>query len=258
VHGTNLLADLPGTQPGRQLLVVAHLDTVATSPGADDNASGVAALLEGARLLARLPNPPRVRLAVTDLEELASIGSRALANNPEYVRDLDLVVALEAVGTFTDTPDSQHLGGLGMFFPALARHVRARQRRGDFLLAVCRATSADAAQTLTTAAASVDPPLPVLTVRDPRHDGWKGRAATWALPLLETLDRSDHSPFWHKGIPALMVTTTATFRNHNYHRPGDRPDTLDYPRLTAVATSIATLATTRPRPEPTSAENQQP
>jgi Zn-dependent M28 family amino/carboxypeptidase len=99
---------------------------------------------------------------------------------------------------------------------------------------------------------ALDPPLPVLTARDPRHDGWKGRAATWAFPLLATLDRSDHSPFWQKGIPALMVTTTATFRNHNYHRPGDRPDTLDYPRLTAVATSIATQATTRLGHAPTS------
>ncbi|HEX2809777.1 MAG TPA: M28 family peptidase [Kineosporiaceae bacterium] len=244
LSGVNLLAELPGAPAGRGVLIVAHLDSVACSPGADDNASGVAALLECARLLAGLPQAPPVRLAVVDLEELACVGSRVLAGERDFVEDLELVVALEAVGTFLDAPGTQRLGGLGLMFPGLARRVRANQSRGDFLLAVHRASSARAAQCLVGAAAGLRTPLPVLTARDPRADGWKGRAATLALPWLANLDRSDHSPFWRRGVPAMMVTTTAPFRNRHYHREGDRPETLDYPRLTAVATAVAAMAAT--------------
>jgi hypothetical protein len=82
LSGVNLLAELPGAPAGGGVLIVAHLDSVACSPGADDNASGVAALLECARLLAGLPQAPPVRLAVVDLEELACVGSRVLAGEP--------------------------------------------------------------------------------------------------------------------------------------------------------------------------------
>ena len=154
--GINLLAD-PGAgrdgAPGRDggpggrggVLIVAHLDSVACSPGADDNASGVAALLECARLLAGLPQVPAVRLAVVDLEERACVGSRVLAGQRDLTESLDLVVALEAVGTFLDTPGTQQLGGLGLIFPRLARQVRARESRGDFVLAVHSGRSAASA-----------------------------------------------------------------------------------------------------------------
>ncbi|HEY6795408.1 MAG TPA: M28 family peptidase [Kineosporiaceae bacterium] len=259
VAGVNLLADLPGAAapgvsgvPGTggarrsRVLVVAHLDSVACSPGADDNASGVAALLEAARLLAGLAQAPPVRLAVVDLEERACIGSRVLAGQRDVVAGLELVVALESVGTFLDTPGSQRLGGLGLIFPRLALQVRARESRGDFLLAVHRGSTAPAARMLAAAAGSLSTPLPVLTLPDPRPDGWRGRAATVAMPWLLNLDRSDHSSFWHRGVPAMMLTTTAPFRNAHYHRDGDRPENLDYPRLTAVAASVAALAASWP------------
>jgi hypothetical protein len=244
VRGVNLLAGMPGAAAGRGMLIVAHLDSVACSPGADDNASGVAALLECARLLAGLPQAPPVRLAVVDLEERACVGSRVLAGQRDFVEGLELVVALEAVGTFLDAAGTQRLGGLGLIFPGLARQVRARQCRGDFLLAVHRASSAKPARTLAVAAAGLSTPLPVLTVRDPRPDGRKGRVATIVMPWLAGLDRSDHSPFWRQGIPAMMLTTTAPFRNRHYHQPGDRPENLDYLRLTAVAATVAALAAT--------------
>ena len=106
---------------------MAHLDSVACSPGADDNASGVAALLECARLLAGLPQAPPVRLAVVDLEERACVGSRVLAGGQGFTKGVEVVVALEAVGTFLDAPGTQQLGGLGLIFPGLARQVRACQ-----------------------------------------------------------------------------------------------------------------------------------
>jgi len=240
--GVNLLADLPNAAPGRWILLVAHLDSVACSPGADDNASGVAALLESARLLASLPDPPAVRLALVDLEELGRVGSRALAAAPGFLRDLQAVLCLESVGTFTSQPQTQELGGLGLLFRGLARQVEANQNRGDFVLAVCRRSSSGIARALTAAGAALATPLTVLTARDPRADGLRGRLVTRLLPPLANLDRSDHASFWNRGVPSLMLTTTAPFRNQHYHLPGDRPENLDYPRLTALAAVVAATA----------------
>lgn len=248
VTGVNLLAELPGNRARRRVLVVAHLDSVADSPGADDNASGVAALLECARLLGGLDDPPAVALAVVDLEELGKIGSGALARDRAYVRDLAAVICLESVGTFTDRPGSQRLGGLGLVFGNVARHARAHRYRGDFALAVCRTSSLGLARSLATAGRALTPALPILPARDPRPDGRRGWAVTALFPLLAHLDRSDHAPFWNRGVPALMLTTTASFRNPRYHRDSDRPEEIDYPRLTAVAVAVAAAACSPPPP----------
>jgi hypothetical protein len=246
LHGVNLIADLPGRRADRCVLLVAHLDSVACSPGADDNASGVAALLECARLLGALADPPAVRLAVVDLEEVGKMGSRALARDAEFVRGLAAVVCLESVGVFRSEPHTQRLGGLGLLFRDLGRTVTANQHRGDFALVVCRRSSAALARACADAGAAQRQPLSVLSARDPRPDGWPGRLLTLLFPLLVNLDRSDHAPFWNRGIPAVMVTTTAPFRNRHYHQEGDRPDQVDYPRLTALAVAVAaTAATTR-------------
>jgi hypothetical protein len=244
--GVNLLADLPGARSGGRVLVIAHLDSVACSPGADDNASGVAALIECARLLATLPVPPAVTLAVVDLEELGKVGSGALARDREYLGGLEAVICLESVGTFHSEPDSQRLGGLGLLFRDVAGRVRANQRRGDFVLAVCRSSTLPGAQRLARAGSTLRSPLSVLVARDPRPDGRRGRLLTWMLPLLVNLDRSDHAPFWNRGVPAMLVTTTAPFRNRHYHLAGDRPENLDYARLGSLAAAVAATAATWP------------
>jgi hypothetical protein len=246
LEGSNLVADWPAPPANTAgiVLLVAHLDSVACSPGADDNASGVAALLEIARLLATLPQVPPVRLAIVDLEERGKVGSTALARDPEFMRDLELVVCLESVGTFASEPNTQKVFPLGLLLPALARRIRARQRRGDFLLAVCRASSAGAARAITAAAAATIAPLPVYEARDPRPDGRRGLLATALLPPLIHLDRSDHAPFWGRGVPAMMLTTTAVFRNPRYHLEGDRVDTVDSKRVTSVAVAVAAAAAT--------------
>jgi Peptidase family M28 len=241
LRGVNVLADLPGS-PGPRVLIVAHLDSVAAGPGADDNASGVAALLECARLVASLPEPPGLRLAVVDMEELGRVGSTALAADRSFVRDVRLVLCLESVGTFRDEPRTQRLAGLGLVFRDLASRVRADDYRGNFLLALCRASSEPTAQALAAAARAGGSKLPVHLARDPRPDGWRGRLVTALLPPLANLDRSDHAPFWNRGVPAVLVTTTASFRNPEYHRPGDRPDRVDATRVAAVAAAVASAA----------------
>jgi putative transposase len=196
--------------------------------GADDNASGVAVTLEVARQLRGRDH--RVVIALVDLEELWHLGSRELART---LPRPGLVVCLDAVGFFDERPWTQRLpAGLGLRFPALARQLRMNEHRGNFLLAVHRRSSA--AFTTCWARAATAAGLPAAQLRDPRWNGRGQRITHWVNPLLMDLDRSGHEPFWRRGIPAVLLTGTATLRSPHYHRDSDTPDTLDYARLAQV------------------------
>lgn len=231
----NLIAEL-GSAPGtdaRPLVVAAHYDTAEGTPGADDNASGVAVLLELGRLLARAgPTAHPVTLAALTLEEppffgTASQGAWRLAS--ELRRSgtrLRGAVVLESVGYFRPEADSQAYP-----FPV---GLLGYPRTGDFLGVVgnrrSRALVAEAAAALRGAG------TPVQTLAVP------GRG--WLLPASRL---SDHSAFWDAGYPAVMVTDTAFLRNPNYHGPGDLPETLDYRAMASVARALVVLAKgTRP------------
>lgn len=245
--GANLLAGLPRGDGRPTVVVGAHLDTVEGCPGADDNASGVAALLEIARLIAGLPRPPAVTLMFFDMEELGLIGSRFAVRRPGRTRQIVGMVCLESVGFFANEPGTQLLpAGFGAAFPRAAAEVRSAGQRGDFTLVVHRRSTAAAARLWRRAAGAVEPPLPAVTLRDPRPDGRLGALVGLAVPPVKHLDRSDHAAFWNAGIPALMLTSTANFRNRNYHRPTDTPDTIDYRRLAAVAVATAATVTSWP------------
>jgi Zn-dependent M28 family amino/carboxypeptidase len=183
-----------------------------------------------------------VRLAVVDLEEVGRVGSTALAADPAFLRDVSLVICLESVGTFSDEPHTQRLAGLDLVFRDLAAQIREDGYRGNFLLALCRRSSEAVARSIAEAAAVASPAVPVRLARDPRADGWRGRLLTCLLPPLATLDRSDHAPFWNRGVPGLMVTTTAFLRNREYHRAGDRVERVDLKRLPTVAVAVAAAA----------------
>lgn len=243
LEGVNLLAHLPGQKTdSRAVLLIAHVDTVEDSPGADDNASGVAAVLECARLLAELPDPPSVRLAFVDLEELGKIGSRALARHRSVRRNTEHVICLESVGTFTGEPDTQRVGALRWVFPQAAAEIAANDGRGDFVLAICRRSSRRVAATIRESADGVN----VLIGLDPRPDGWAGRLITQIARPLRNLDRSDHAPFWDRGVPSLMLTCTASFRNHRYHLPGDTADEVDFARVARLAETVVRALRTSP------------
>lgn len=234
--GVNMVATRPGSAPP-YVVVGAHLDTVVDSPGADDNASGVAAALELAR---RLVQPSSVMIAIFDLEEVGFIGARALARRLAAEHAASAMLCLESVGCYRDQPDSQQVpAGLGKLIAGEHASQVIAQRRGDFVAVVHRRSSQSMAQRFCTAAAHHE--LPTVRVRDPRPDGVAGLLATAALPPLATLDRSDHLPFWRRGIPSIMLTDTANLRNHNYHRATDAPDTLDYPRLSRLVSALAEL-----------------
>ncbi len=242
LSGTNLIARLSdATEP--QVVVGAHLDTVQNSPGADDNASGVAAVLELARVLPTVHPQPNVTLAIFDMEELSMVGSAAAAAQLRKHHDVRGMISLESVGYFSSEPNSQRMPlGAGKVLGPAAGELMATGKRGDFVLVAHRRSSAAAAEMWSAAAAGSSPTLPTVLTFDPRPDGVKGLLAGYVRPGYAQLGRSDHASFWNRGIPAMMVTGTASFRNTEYHRPGDTPDRLDYERLAAVTRATALTA----------------
>lgn len=233
LHGENLIA----TRTERtQIVIGAHYDTVAGSPGADDNGSGLAVLLELARIL---PPTAPVELAFYDMEEIGHQGSLTAARRAKNA-GTKLMICLDAIGFYRAEPHSQNLPfGSSMLLGPAARQIHARDDRGNFTLLIHRATTTAAAAEITEAAARAG--LDIITVRDPRPDGIRGRIATFAAAPLSNLDRSDHASYWANGIPALLLTGTGNLRNPHYHQATDTPETLDYRRIQALADALSTV-----------------
>jgi hypothetical protein len=240
IVGANLLADRPAddSAPAPDLLVGAHLDTVPGSPGADDNASGVACLLE----LARVLPAGRVRLVVFDEEETGLHGARALAAELMTGPRPTAVVVFECVGYTAAAAGSQQLPpAVALAYPGQVRRIRRRGWRGDWTLLAYRNDALRPARLLGSGLAQLGGPDAVVLARDPLDIPLVGPLLRRYLPVAEHFARSDHQPFWDLGMPAIQVTDTANFRNPTYHRPDDTPDTLDYERMADVtaATAIA-------------------
>ncbi len=224
----NVLAEVGPDTPER-IVVGAHYDTAGDQPGADDDASGVAGLLELARLLAASPPPMRVVLAAYANEEPPSFGTermgsavhaRALADRGAKVR---LMISLEMIGAFSDAKGTQRYPAVvGWFHPSTANFVAVVGKWGQ------GGAVADVA-----AALRAGSPLPVETLSAPT--------------FLAGVDFSDHRSFWAQGYDAVMVTDTAFFRNPRYHTADDRPETLDYARMAEVVRGVhcAVQATAR-------------
>ena len=246
-HQVNLLAELPGTGDAPILELGAHWDTVVDSPGADDNASGVAGLLEVARVLRAAAPPARtLRFCLFAEEEdleIGYLGSRA------HVAGFDAAgfdaagfdaagfdaagtpvagaIVLEMIGYRDRTPGSQRL-------PADVVPADSPMRvfdRGDFIAAIGNPGADGYLEAVRAAGQAQDPPLPVLPITLPVGPAGNGI-------------RSDHYPYWLSGRPAVMVTDTAEFRNPHYHRPGDTVTTLDLDFAAAVTRAVATAVTT--------------
>ncbi|WP_164021785.1 M28 family peptidase [Pyxidicoccus trucidator] len=224
----NLIARF-GPEDGERLIIGAHYDSAHGTPGADDNASGVAGLLELAVLLGRKPPPLRVDLVAYTLEEPPWFSTRDMGSavHARSLKDAGVKVramlALEMLGTFSDAPDSQDypLPVLHLRYPDTGHFIGVVGTRGDGGLtdAVAEAMRAGS-------------PLPVESLVAP--------------PSLPGVGLSDHASFWEQGYRAVMVTDTAFFRNPRYHTAGDTWDTLDYARMAqaiqGVYAAVWTLA----------------
>lgn len=196
-----------------RVLVGAHYDAVPGTPGADDNASGVAVLLAAVRAIG-----PREGICYVAFngEECGFVGSRALVKGLGRHR-LGQVHVLEMVGFTSHAPGSQRNPIPAVSSPTV----------GDFLGLVGTHHSRHVLDTALACAGHSAVPVYGLYLPD--------------LPLramqvaVVHAFRSDHAPFWEAGVPALMWTDTAEFRNPNYHRPTDTPETLDYGFMAEVA-----------------------
>ncbi|GAA3767384.1 M28 family metallopeptidase [Plantactinospora mayteni] len=246
VSGVNLLADPPveeGTDPRRSgptVLIGAHLDTVPGSPGADDNASGVACLLELARVLPEFGLARHVRLAVFDEEETGLHGSRALAGELSTADRPAAVVVFECIGFYSALPGTQVLPpGAGLVYPAQRRRIRQRGWRGDWTLVAYRQSAGRLARLFGECLTHLAGPGTALLARDALDLRLAGPLLRRYVPTTEHFARSDHQPFWDIGVPAIQITDTADFRNPYYHQPSDTPETLDYHRIADIAAATA-------------------
>ncbi|ADE17030.1 peptidase M28 (plasmid) [Nitrosococcus halophilus Nc 4] len=210
------------------LVIGAHYDTVRGSPGADDNASGVAVLLELARLLHDTKPERTLRLVAFANEEAPFFGTQAMGSL-NYARQARAdgenivgMISLEMLGYYTGERDSQHYPSLlGYLYPDT----------GNFVAFVGNTASRQLVRDA------------IEAFREHATVPSEGLAAP---ERLEAIRRSDHWAFWEMGYPALMLTDTANFRNPHYHGPSDTYPTLDYEtmmRLTAaLAQAVADMA----------------
>ena len=212
----------PTRRVGPTVLVGAHYDSVPETPGADDNASAVAALLETARIV----DEAGVTFVAFNGEEDGLLGSTEFVARGRQRHGLQVseMHSLEMLGFCSHEPGSQRKpAGLPIALPPAGLPI-ALPPAGDFIGLVSRGPGNAIVETVLSIAATQTPHLPVA-----------GLTTSPALGrLLTHLMRSDHAPFWDAGIPALMWTDTAEFRNPHYHRPTDTPDTLDYGFLQSV------------------------
>jgi Zn-dependent M28 family amino/carboxypeptidase len=207
----NIVALPPGSPDRPMVLVGAHYDSVPGTPGADDNASGVAGLLACAKMIARAGDETGVCFVAFNREEDGLIGSSEFVE--EGIDDLNLNIAeahiLEMIGYSCHDRESQVVPrGLPIRIP----------RVGNFLGLVGNRDSSRLVKKLLKQAKSYSPDFDVV-----------GLSVYLGLEkYVPPLWRSDHAAFWKARIPVVMWTDTAEFRNPNYHSLSDTPETLDY------------------------------
>ena len=211
----NVIARSRVSETMPRLLIGAHLDTVPGTPGADDNASGLAVMLETASVIsAELPHAPMEYVGFT-LEEVGMVGSGhyAAALKRRGVSLLGML-SLEMVGYVATQQRYPPL--LSRFYPPVGNFIGlvANRRSKPFLHVVERAMRSISQ-------------LPVETLTLPANG--------WMVPESRL---SDHAPFWDAGYPALLITDTAFLRNPHYHQPTDTIETLDLAFLARVCQGV--------------------
>jgi Zn-dependent M28 family amino/carboxypeptidase len=219
----NLILNLPpdfktGKDNLSPILIAAHYDGVPGSPGADDNASGVAVLLELARIFAKQPTKYPLRLVAFDMEESGCLGSKDyVAKLVLQKQKLRLMMSLEMIGYCDRNSGTQEypVSALKKFYPDT----------GDFIALIGN----------------------LKTLQDLfrlRNSIRKSGTKSEFLPvpnngkMISATRRSDHAPFWDAGYKAMMVTDTSFLRNPHYHKPSDKIKTLDLDFLAGVCRGL--------------------
>ncbi len=216
----NLEAEMRGSDP-EVVLIGAHYDSVFGSPGANDNGSGVAAMLALARRFAGQPPRYTMRFVAFVNEEppffqTPKMGSMVYARNCKARGDrIRAMISLETIGYFSDTPGSQKYpaAGLGIFYP----------RVGNFIGFVGNVPSRALLRQV------------LAQFREEKKLPSEGAALPAFIPGVGW---SDQWAFWQNGYPGIMVTDTAPFRYPYYHSPNDTADKIDYDRFALVVSGL--------------------
>jgi len=200
------------------IVIGAHYDVMGEYAGADDNASGVAGLIELGRLLSQVDLKNRVELVAYTLEEPPYFASKYMGSyiHADSVKDKNviLMISLEMIGYFTDEEDSQ-------FFP-ISLMKAVYPTKGNFISIVDQVFSTAASGLKNSINKYTD--LPAYSTNAPI--------------AIEGIDFSDHRNYWKFDFPAVMVTDTSFYRNDNYHTPEDTYEKLDYQSMAKVVYGV--------------------
>ena len=228
----NLRVDITGSEKSEEVLLIgAHFDVFEGAGGADDNGTGTAALLEMASVMKDAKPKRTIRLVFFTLEEVGLIGSRRhhalwMKENQrrkemgEPEERIVGMMSLEMLGFYSDEENSQKSP-----IPPI-KDVFEPPTKGNFIAITGIAAGKEFSGALAKFMGEVEDAVPVM------------RADFFPVPPPDTL-RSDHATFLLAGIPAVMVTDTANFRNPHYHKPSDVVETIDEDRFFKVTQALA-------------------
>ncbi len=236
-QGINVFAERKGSnKDAGAILLAAHYDTVAKSPGADDNASGVAVILEIARLLGSQKTPRTLQLAFFDKEESGLWGSKAFVAKKKNLDHLQGVIVMDMVGYACYTPGCQkYPQGLPITPPG---------DTGNFLAII---GDTEHLPILHAFQRKIFPEQPLAERLKNSHSQ---TPPIFALPvplkglLIPDTLRSDHAPFWLQGVGAVLVTDTGNMRTPHYHQVTDTPTNI-HPLFFTGSAQVITNATAK-------------
>jgi Zn-dependent M28 family amino/carboxypeptidase len=208
-----------GDETGERIVVGGHYDSAFETRGADDNASGVAGLIELAYLLGKQKPAKQVELVAYALEEPPFFATEQMGSyiHAKSLKDNDvkvsLMISLEMIGYFSDEPNSQKfpLSPLGLFYP----------NKGNFAVIVGNFTNVSTTRNLKFA---MNGDVPVYSANVPS--------------FINGVDFSDHRNYWNFGYNAVMITDTAFYRNFNYHTKNDTAEKLDYAKMAKIVEGV--------------------
>ena len=217
----NIIASF-GPEDGKRYVIGAHYDVCYEQSGADDNASGVAGLLELARIFSQSEPELRVDLVAYTLEEPPFFRSFEMgsARHAQYCSqnaiEIEAMICLEMIGYFSEEKKSQDypVGAMKLIYPNKGNYIAVVGKLGEGALSrkVKRAIKKGSDINVRSVNAPVSVP---------------------------GIDFSDHRSYWQRGYDAVMITNTAFYRNKNYHEATDTPETLDYEKMAEVVKGVA-------------------
>ncbi len=232
VKGRNIIGVSNGSDTGSIFVVGAHFDTVKESPGADDNGSGLIAMLEIARIVSKYSFEKSIHFVAFDLEEKGHLGSIAYVKNAlKDSASIHGMINFDMIGYFSEQPNSQVFPqGMDQLFPEVFNTVSTNKFRGDFVVSAANERSQRLSLLFDSCAH-----LPYCNIK----------TASLVLPgngeIAPDLRRSDHAAFWDAGIEGLYLGDGANTRNPHYHSATDLPTMVSLNKVAAIVRATIVL-----------------